>query len=657
MSASLPHRSVANIRAPTAPSSRSGGGGGSSHRERESSSHRDRDRDRDRGERGDRDRGDRDHSGTSTLTRPIPTFNTPSSLRAEEELIVIDFGTRKVQVGFAGDSAPRGVVWFGPEQQRRIGDFRDWQTDYQQDWRSKAAGGNWGREYELWRPDVRGLELGQVGDKVEKAVREAYTKYMLVDSRPRRMVCVVPTGLPIPLLSAALDSLFHRFQPPTVSLLSSPVAVTVAAGVRSALVVDLGWNETIVTSVYEYREVATRRTVRGGKKLTEETHRFLAKELGHVQQDNKDDRQEYVLSFEECHDIANRLVWCKPFKADKTPKSSSPPQPASPEGEGLATVEESDEDEPTTTTTTTAAVGEKPLPPPPPKTTTIPLRSGRSPASLELTFDQLSQPCENTFFDSQYSLSSFDDHETPVHLLVYRTLLQLPLDVRALCMSRIIFTGGCTTVLGLRKRIFDEVSHIVQERGWDPVYGKAKEQLRMNSKLKKRNGRLTTGITNNNTSNSPEAGGVSPPTTTTSGTSASGEGPPTPAPAPSGGGQGQEEDGIWHDAANSLPEIDPIEAQLARTNPSSSSRKPLHGQLRAIESLGPWAGGSLITHLKVPSVSTIDKDQWTQHGVTGATVRQADVEAKTQQRLSWNAMNRGGREGKEPWTLGVWGAA
>ncbi|EGO57141.1 hypothetical protein NEUTE1DRAFT_84862 [Neurospora tetrasperma FGSC 2508] len=600
MSASLPHRSVANIRAAPTSSSRS----------------------------------DRDHSGTSTPARPIPTFNTPSSLRAEEELIVVDFGTRKIQVGFAGDSAPRGIVWFGPEQQRRIGDFRDWQTDYQQDWRSKAAGGNWGRDYELWRPDVRGLELGQVGDKVEKAVREAYTKYMLIDSRPRRMVCVVPTGLPIPLLSAALDSLFHRFQPPTVSLLSSPVAVAVAAGVRSALVVDLGWNETIVTSVYEYREVATKRTVRGGRRLTEETHRFLAKELGHVQRDNRDDKQEYVLSFEECHDIANRLVWCKPFKAEKTPKSS-PPQLASPEGEGLATVEESDEDKPAITITTTATTaGEKPLPPPP-KVTTVPLRSGRSPTSVEVTFDQLSEPCESTFFDSQYSLSSFDDHEIPVHLLVYRALLQLPLDVRALCMSRIIFTGGGTTVLGLRKRIFDEVCHIVQERGWDPVYGKAKEQLRTNPKLKKRHGRQTT----NNSNSSSSSNNNNSNTLTTPGVS------------------GQEEDGIWHDAANSVPEVDPIEAQLARTNPSANGRKPLQGQLRAIESLGPWAGGSLITHLKVSTVSTIDKDQWTQHGVTGATVRQADVEAKTQQRLSWNAMNRGGREGKEPWTLGVWGAA
>ena len=350
------------------------------------------------------------------------------------------------------------------------------------------------------------------------------------------------------------------------------------------------------------------------------------------------------MSFEECHDIANRLVWCKSFKVDRTPKSSSPPQPASlAEGEeGLATVEESDEGETPTVTITGAddSENEKPLPPPPPKTTTIPLRSGRSPASLELTFDQLSEPCENAFFDSQYSLSSFDEHETPVHLLVYRTLLQLPLDVRALCMSRIIFTGGCTSVLGLRKRIFDEVCHLVQERGWDPVYGKAKERLRSNPKLKKRNGRLTT------TSTAP--GGLSPSTTTTTDSSS----PPASAPSSS---QGLEQDGIWHDAANSLPEIDPIEAQLSRT---ATTKPPVQGQLRAIESLGAWAGGSLITHLKVSSVSTIDKDQWTLHGVTGATVRQADVEAKTQQRLSWNAMKgREGKEGREPWTLGVWGAA
>lgn len=130
----LPHRSVANIRSPP-------------------------------------------HTGPSTPLRPIPTnFGSPSSLRADEDIIIIDFGTRKLQVGFSGDPAPRGCVWFGPEQQRRVGDFRDWQTDYQYNWRGAAPGGAWFSDHELWRSDVRDLDLGLVGDKIERALREAFTK-------------------------------------------------------------------------------------------------------------------------------------------------------------------------------------------------------------------------------------------------------------------------------------------------------------------------------------------------------------------------------------------------------------------------------------------------------------------------------------------------
>lgn len=125
--------------------------------------------------------GHQHHHGTglSTSLRTIPSnFSSPSSLRADEEIIIIEFGTRKLQVGFSGDAAPRGCVWFGPEQQRRVGDFRLWQTDYRYDWRSAAAGASWGRDHELWQYDVRGLDLGLVADKIERALREAFTKWV-----------------------------------------------------------------------------------------------------------------------------------------------------------------------------------------------------------------------------------------------------------------------------------------------------------------------------------------------------------------------------------------------------------------------------------------------------------------------------------------------
>jgi len=141
-SAMLPHRSVANIRSP--PSQQPAG------------------------------------TGPSTpMHRPISsTFGSPSSLRAEEETVIVELGTRKVRVGFAGDAAPRGTVWFSPEHHRRAGDFRAWLPDYRPDWRTRASGEKWGRDHELWRADIRGLDLGLVGDKLERALREAFTKWV-----------------------------------------------------------------------------------------------------------------------------------------------------------------------------------------------------------------------------------------------------------------------------------------------------------------------------------------------------------------------------------------------------------------------------------------------------------------------------------------------
>ena len=34
----------------------------------------------------------------------------------------------------------------------------------------------WGEGYELWKPDLRGLDMGLVGDKLDRAIREAFTK-------------------------------------------------------------------------------------------------------------------------------------------------------------------------------------------------------------------------------------------------------------------------------------------------------------------------------------------------------------------------------------------------------------------------------------------------------------------------------------------------
>lgn len=425
------------------------------------------------------------------------------------------------------------------------------------------------------------------------------------------MVAVLPSGVPLPLLATALDTLFNRFHAPAISLLSSPVACSISAGVRSALVIDMGWSETVVTGVYEYREVQSSRSVRAGKLLVDNTHKLLATALGKApppEEDGAEQKAEHVVSFEECEEIANRLVWCKHSRGPSS--RSQPPQ------EGLPTVTEQDESESSSPPTSGS-----------PPSTSIWLKSTSPPKKLDMTYDQLAIPSEDTFFASERPQHTFDDEELPIPLLIYRSLLKLPMDVRALCMARIIFTGGCSSVLGLRGRIFDEVNSLIEKHGWDPVHGKGVEAYKTNPKLRQ---------------GSKQAGDGGP--TDAEGTGDGGGG---------GAGGGHEVDGMWVDAPKQErePELDPIDDQLRKGRHQEKPR--LQGQLRAVESLGAWSGASLLNLLKIPALATVERETWREQGITGAS-RPTEVDHKVAQRQS---MGAGGlmRNTNANWTLGVWG--
>lgn len=121
------------------------------------------------------------NAGTPTSPHtPLRTissaFGSPSSLRAEEDCVILEFGSRYLRAGFAGDAVPKAIIDFGPEEQRRAGDYRRWEVDYAKSQKGKRQEKSWGESYELWRPDLRGLDLGLVGDKIDRAIREAFTK-------------------------------------------------------------------------------------------------------------------------------------------------------------------------------------------------------------------------------------------------------------------------------------------------------------------------------------------------------------------------------------------------------------------------------------------------------------------------------------------------
>jgi actin-related protein len=390
--------------------------------------------------------------------------------------------------------------------------------------------------------------------------------------------------------------------------MSAPVLTTVAAGLRTALVVDIGWAETVVTSIYEYREVQCRRSIRATKLLAQEMSRVVwtALRQKRQQKDVAPYRDETVyqdaISFEECEEIVARLGWCKPSNEEPEFMDAL---------EGLPPVRE-EEVETTLNSLDISNDGGDMI--------SVPFSSSSPPITLQLPFSVFAEPCERAFFADGIDTIELDDEELPLHLLIYRSLLYLPLDVRSVCMARVIFTGGGSNIAGLKSRIVNEVSSLIQARGWNPVRGKAVEQLQASIRKHSNRSRQSNG---------------------------------GPTEALQSNSANTEDFRVEGQAAFEPQEADPIEEQIRR-EARKGDRKTVQGTLRAVESLGAWGGGSLLSIFKVPAVSLVEREQWLQHGVASAS-KQGELPTTNQRQSIGTSGLRAGPGDRFSWTLGPWG--
>lgn len=485
------------------------------------------------------------------------TFSSPGSgYRQTEEAVIIELGSRYLRAGFEGESSPQCVLTFGPEDSCRVGDYRRW-----------APGGRkkefdietWGQGHELWQMDLRGLDLGLVEDKLERAVRQAYTESLLTNIGSARLVLVLPSVLPHPLLSTVITMLFSRWKYPSISLLPSPTMAAVGAGLRSALVVDIGWSETIVTAIYEYREIRTKRSTR--------SMQFLLKELGRTLQLHFQSMAEpsLLIDFELAEELMTRMVWCKPGSDVSGTDVNARLDPTT---HGDSADGEFDIDWPTASSSELV----------------------RLPAAL------FSEPVEKAFLTPDIQGQYLDDHEHSMPMLVYESLLALPPDARAICMSRILFVGGGSTIPGLAPRVVLEVGNILNQYGWSPVRGKNRDTL----------------------------SDIDPERSQT---------PNIPFEEPLSPGE------------------DFIEEKLQKQR-AKEALPHVQGELRRIDSLGAWAGASLLTNLKVKGFVEIEREKFLQHGLAGAH-RDAEISSVPQRTGHGAGHPRSGAD-RTSWTLAGW---
>ena len=488
-----------------------------------------------------------------------------------------------------------------------MGDYRRWLPGYEERPKKRRRLNTWGDDYELWKLDLRGFDVGIVGDKVERAVREAYTKHLLLDSKSRKVYLVLPSVLPQQILNEILRTLFENFQMPSVTLLSPSILSTAAAGCRSGLVVDIGWTETIVTAVYQYRETCQYRTLRGMKNLTRNMALVLNQSerqkkrhpaVAQIGKDAEGQDETTKVSVEQAEDISARMVWCR-RKSLTSPKPDSVAhnfstltlddrmsQDYQPEGIFIEDCSK-----------------------------LLPIQSPFSPSqSLHLPFSAFSDVAENSFFSPKSSAYNLDDHEQPLPELIFKCLVSLAPDVRSVAMSRIMFTGGGSQVPGLKSRVMEDIAAIIDQRGFDPVIGKAFFYIYRRIKEINSN-RQSRKLPDNDTDTASEL-----PTRT-----------------------------LASEVAQTDDEID----QKLRKEQEKQSMPTVSGMLRCVESLGAWAGGSLLGSFRIKGIVDIEKEAFLQHGLAGAK-RESDINP-LQQRKSYTAdIGRPGIGDRSSWTLGAW---
>jgi actin-related protein len=453
---------------------------------------------------------------TPLLTRSLSNqlASPGASYRADDDTLLYGIGSRSFRAGFAGDSAPRCIIPFGPDQLRRLNDFTTTST-------TPRAENDWAKDWELWDLDIRNMNLGLIEDKIERAIRTAHTNYLMLDQRPRKVFLLLPSALPHPLISLTLNVVFNAFQPATVQLWTPPILCAMSAGLRSALVIDIGWHETTVTALYEYRDVLHKTSTRAAKLLT----RNMADTL------RKHAPSSGPLPFDIAEDIVTRMAWCR----------------NSPDQHSVDNV-------------------------------TLPLGT----SSSQVPFDCLADPIEETFFSTPLPLEHIDDHDLPLHLLAYKCLLSLPLDVRAICVSRILVTGDVSDTPGLKPRLLREIESIVNTKGWDSVmnYGSATEKRQQ--KVQQQTIALPTRI------KPPDASDPDKHV----------------APQP-------DEQPL---ARNAPQERDEVAEKLQRE--VLKRGVTIQGEVRGVETLGAWAGASLIASLKVDAAFEIKRDDFFKNGLS-----------------------------------------
>ncbi|KAK9367692.1 actin-domain-containing protein [Lipomyces kononenkoae] len=321
--------------------------------------------------------------GATSSFASSPLLSPSTRQQHADPPLILDIGARGIRAGIAGSERPTCEIPIAPDRKGRI------------------------RSYELWDLDMRSTKIEDVHDTLQAILRDVYYKYLLLDGKSRKVVILENPMMSVQLKKLIAFVLFSYFQSISVTFLLSPVCSMLAAGARTALVVDIAWHETTVTPIYDYKPIlsAVQSTTRAGKRLHDIVNETL-KEFTTVSP-----------SFDEVEQFIGRAMYCS---SDDTTTSSSSQQAFA---------------------------------------VTLSGNTYYVPGS-ESRYSPLVQCFIRRAEDNTDDIDCF-----PIPDLIAYCLSRLGIDTRAGMLSRIVFVGGCSNIPGLKLRLLEEVRNCLVSGG------------------------------------------------------------------------------------------------------------------------------------------------------------------------------------------------
>ena len=103
--------------------------------------------------------------------------------------------------------------------------------------------------------------------------------------------------------------------------------------------------------------------------------------------------------------------------------------------------------------------------------------------------------------------------------------------------------------------------------------------------------------------------------------------------------------------ASSMPQDANFVDEKLQREREKEAKPTVSGVIRSVETLGAWAGGSLLANLRIRGVVEIERESFLQHGLAGA---RKEVETNIAQQKGFGAGIARAIADRSAWTLGAW---